>query len=176
MKRILVVIAVAACGHGSGGGGGTGAVTDTEAEQICTDDCQHQLTCGDIVEADVPDCVTSCKGDMVGWARADAIEEVFDCRVALACGASGDGCTLGVDPLPIHQEWEDKCRVQLATCVDPTEIDQACEVSPGANDIGIFRFIAPAIMTELIACLDGADCTARLQCVQDTLDAHGIDF
>lgn len=177
MRNFAILISVAAACGGGGSGGGA-PITEDQARSICTPDCQREIDCGNTTD-DLATCTQKCLDDMVGWARVDAVETIFDCRSALACGASDDGCVLEVQPLAIHQQWEDKCRVQLATCVStPADLEGLCEVSPDpANDnIGFFRFVAPAIMTELIACLDGADCTARMTCVTDTLAAHGIDF
>lgn len=165
---------LAACG---GGGAGTGALSADQAQGICEQSCEYEASCG--TEDDVAGCTTDCVDQVVGWFRADAAQSLVDCQSELACTAEDDQCLLDVEPLAIHEEWEQKCRAQLAECApDPTQLDEACEVSPDPanDDIGFFRFIAPEIMAELIDCLDGADCNARLTCVQASLDAHGINF
>ena len=125
---------MAACGGGSGGGGGTGAIDQAGAEEACRGDCQHDFDCG--TETDVEACVSSCAAEFVGWARADAVEIIFDCFAALECNANDDACQNNVSPLAIHEEWEAGCKTELAACVDPAEIDAACSASPipGASD------------------------------------------
>jgi hypothetical protein len=167
---------LAACGGGKGGAPGSGALTAETAEPICRQGCEHDVTCGN--ESDVELCVTDCIAEVVGWARGDAFDTLSDCAAALECGANDDQCLQEVQPLPIHEEWEARCRTDLAACIDPSQIDAACEVSPSASsdDVGFFRFIAPEVMEEIIACLDLADCTMRLDCVQAELEEHGINL
>jgi len=175
----LVILVVAACGGGSGGGSvfGTGPITDEQADEICTADCQHDIDCGS--GNDLASCVAGCKEDVVGWARADAVDAVFDCQLALECNASDDACLGLVDPLAIHEEWEAACRTDLAPCAEtPGELDGFCEVSPSPADdeIGFVRFIAPPIVEEMIDCLPLPACDARLDCLQSVFASHNIDF
>lgn len=162
---------------GGGGGADSGALTAPQAEAVCEQRCAYQVSCGR--EDDVESCTPRCVVDLVGWMRADAAAALADCLVSQPCTEDDDQCLFeGVGPLAIHQAWEDACRSQLVGCVDPMLLEGMCEVTPDRanNAPALFRFIAPEIMTELVACLDGADCTARLTCVEDTIEAHGIDF
>lgn len=173
----FVMMAAATCGGGSGGGiGGTGPITQAQADQICMDVCAKEVECGS--ETDVESCIPTCADDFVGWARADAVQTLASCFIAAPCGTGDDECLASIQPLPIHEEWEAGCRSELAACLDQTDIDAACEVSPdpGDNDIGFFRFIAAPIMEEIIDCLAAPDCTARLDCIQGVLEVNGINF
>lgn len=175
MKKLALMILVA-CGGGSGGSFGTGPVSQAQAEDICTAECQHDIDCGNETDP-LAACVADCAADMVGWARADAVEEVFTCSAALECNASDDECLLGVQPLAIHDEWETACRADLGACFDtPEETDSLCEVSAGSDDIGFIRFIAPAIIEEMLDCVDGSDCNTQLTCLQAVFESHNIDF
>lgn len=171
----MIVIALAACGGGSGGGG-TNQVTPEQADALCTRGCNHIVTCGG--SSTLPECVADCTGDTQAW-RQDALLTLVDCLETQMCSDAPEACFAEIDPLPIHEEWETKCRAQLATCVtDPTQLDGFCEVNPDpANpEVGFIRVIAPAIMNELIACLDQPDCTTRQTCLQSVADAHNINF
>lgn len=126
-----------------------------------------------------PRATSSCVAEISGWVRGDAAEIIFECFAGLACGENDDACASLVEPLAIHEEWEGRCRTAMATCVEtPDQLDGLCEVSPSptSDDIGIFRFIAPPIMEEIIDCMDAADCNARITCVQTVLDAHNVDL
>lgn len=175
MKKVLLVF-LAACGGGQGGGLGTGPISQAQAESECQAVCQKDIDCG--VETDLASCVARCAQDFVGWARGDAVSTIFDCVLAAPCGTSDGECLGDVLPLAIHEQWEAGCRSELAACLDPQQIDFACEVSPSPLDeeIGIFRFIAPAIMEDIIACLDAPDCEARLTCVENVLETNNINF
>ncbi len=167
---------VAACGGGSGGSLGTGPITQAEAEEVCSADCQHDIDCGSTEP--IADCIAGCTADMVGWARGDAVDAIFECSAALACDASDDVCLSEVEPLAIHEEWETACRADLAECLEPAEIEGVCEVSPSATDedAGFVRFIAPVIVEEMIDCLAAPACQARLDCLQNVFATHNIDF
>lgn len=174
--RKLVLMVLVACGGGSGGAFGTGAVSQAQAEEICAADCQHDIDCGDETDG-LAACVADCTADMVGWARADAVEEVFTCSAALACTESDDECLLGVQPLAIHDEWETACRADLAACFDtPDDVESICEVSAGSGDVGFIRFIAPEVIEEMLDCVDGSDCNTQLTCLQGVFESHNIDF
>ena len=134
--------------------------------------CQHDFDCGD--ETDVELCTTGCAGEIDGWVRLDAAELIFECFAALACDVSDDGCVLQVEPLAIHQEWEDGCRAVLAPSCTDFDVE-FCEVS-GASDSALWRVVAPEIMQEVIACLDAADCTSRFACIEGVITQYGIDF
>jgi hypothetical protein len=171
----FTIILMAACGGGSGNGAGTGPVTAEQAQDLCETDCQHNIDCGS--GQDLASCTTDCVEDSVGWARADAMETIIECNAALACDASDDQCLLEVQPLAIHEAWETACRRDLATCLaEPADAEGICEVSPVSEDVGFVRFIAPAIVDEMIDCLGAADCTARQSCLSATFEAHNIPF
>jgi hypothetical protein len=179
MRTVLVLAVVAACGGGgSGGGGGTGAIGQADAEELCSADCQRDIDCGTETN-DLATCTQNCASEFVGWARADAVDEIFTCFAELACGENDDACAAGVEPLAIHEEWEAGCLSELAECIPPDEIQVACSASPIAgesDDAGFWRFIAPEIMEEVIACLDEAVCDDRLTCVEGVLELHNINF
>ena len=173
---IIALVMAAACGGGSGGGlGSSDPITAAEAEPLCRGDCQRRVDCGS--DSDVAACTTACVGDIAGWARGDGVEALLACMAELACDANDDACILEVSVLAIHQEWEDRCRATMVTCfTEPGELDAACGVTaPVPSDAAFFRLIAPEIMTELVACFDGADCTTRIDCVGAALEAHGIN-
>lgn len=175
MRKLALAVVLTACGGGSGGGiGGTGPITQAQADEVCRGICEHEVECG--TEIDVESCIPSCADDFVGWARADAVQTLANCFTATACGTSDDSCIGLVDPLAIHEEWEAGCRTELAACIDPNQIEEACSVQSDGGEGGLFRFIAPAIMEDIIACLDGADCEARLTCIEQVLDVNGVDF
>ncbi len=174
-KLVIAMMVAAACGGGSGGSLGTGPITQAEAEEVCTADCQREIDCGN--EQELAACVTNCTQDMVGWARADAVDTIFSCTAALGCDASDDECLDDVLPLPIHEEWEAACRSDLGGCLEPTEIEGVCEVSPvGDSDAGFVRFIAPEIVEDMIDCLAGPACEERLGCLENVFATHNIDF
>ena len=170
-----MVLFVVGCG-GSGGSLGSDAISQSDAEGFCTPDCQQQIDCG--TETDLASCVSGCTADMVGWARADAVETVFECTAALACGADDDPCLLEVQPLAVHDEWETACRANLGTCLEPQDVEALCEVtgSVETDDLGFVRFIAPDIVEEMIDCLDGSACGTQLGCVEAVFANHNIDF
>jgi hypothetical protein len=177
--RIFIGLAfvLAACGGGSGGGSGTGAIGQAEAEEYCRADCQRDIDCGTETN-DLETCTQNCAGELVGWARADAIQEIFECFADLACDANDDACAAGVDPLPIHEEWEAGCIAKFTECI-PDEVEVACSASPipgEIDDAGFWRFIAPEIMEEVIACLDEPTCEGGLDCVTAVLEANNIDL
>jgi hypothetical protein len=165
------LVFLAACGGGDGTS--TRAITTDEAEELCRLDCQHDADCG--TEDDVELCVTGCAGEIDGWVRVDAAETIFECFAALACGEIDDGCVLEVEPLAIHQEWEDGCRSVLAPSCPEFDVEM-CEVSTSFDEAALWRVVAPEIMQEIIDCLDAADCTARLGCIEGVITQYGIDF
>jgi hypothetical protein len=174
-RRYLIALMVMAVGCGGGSGGlGTGAISAAQVEPLCAADCQHSIDC--FGEDELAECTMDCVDSLAGWARGDAVETLLACSIALPCEESDDVCLLEVEPLAIHQEWEDKCRSTLVTC--GVDLDAACEVTATAENeaAGFYRVMEPALMEELIDCLDGVDCTARLQCSQSVLEAHGLRF
>ena len=88
--HLALAFVLAACGGGSGGGLGTGPIEQAEAEELCRADCQRDIDCGE--EFDLESCTARCADDVVGWARADAVQTIFECTAALACGQTDDGC------------------------------------------------------------------------------------
>lgn len=173
------MVLVAACGGGSGGGLSSAAISAEDAEVICTADCEHEAACGDT--QGIALCTESCMDDMVGWARGDAVQEVFECRNALACDESDDACVLLVEPLAIHREWETTCRAQLPSCFTTTaELDAFCQVDPPTpgqtGDVGLWRIIAPEVMEDLIGCLVGTDCQTQDDCIAAQFEIHGINL
>ena len=179
MRLALATFMVAtACGGGSGGGSvfGTGPITDAQAEEVCTADCQHDIDCGST--QDLATCVTDCKQEMVGWARADAVDTIFDCQIANACDAGDDECLDLVQPLAIHNQWETECRANLGECAPtPEDLDGICSAtSTGDGDAGFIRFIAPPVIEEMLDCLPLPACDARLDCLQGVFQSHNIDF
>jgi hypothetical protein len=174
MRLTTLLVVLAACGGGEGGGLGVSrAITADEATPLCMADCQHDIDCGDTNELAL--CTQSCVEDFVGWARADAVDTFLSCSAMLTCDAVDDTCGANIQPLAIHNEWEAGCRANLAACID---VQLACEVSPDpANtEVGIFRFIAPEIMPDLIACLGVGDCQTQVDCVGMQLELHNINF
>jgi hypothetical protein len=181
MKRLsLLLMAIAwACGGGGGNRLGPGAISESQAEPICRDYCEFEVACGR--EIGVEECVDDCVGDVAGWARGDAVQTFFECAVSVGCTGNDDACLDDIQPLAVHQQWETACRAQLgvaAQCLSREEEDVICEVSPNPadDDIGFVRLIAPPIVEEMIACLNGADCEARINCLIATFERYNIDF
>lgn len=175
-KLAMTWVLAAACGGGSGGGFGPGPLTEAQADELCRSNCQHDIDCGS--DQSLEACVASCVGDVVGWARADASQAILECATALACDLSDDACFAEVQPLPIHEEWEVACRSNLTECVDPTEVERLCEVTPNlqAESVGFVSLIIAPIVEEMIGCTAESACQARLDCLQAVFATHGIAF
>ena len=167
--RLVVVILGAAAGAaltGCDDSRGTGAVSSSEARSDCSTICQSEDACSG-VETDVDACIQACADDIAGWERADASETVAHCIAGLDCADDEALCDDLVKPLAIHRTWSQKCSMLLAVCdgVDPA----SCAVDGVDGEDSLTRFIAEPIMKKLVACLDLADCAARLECTQTEL-------
>jgi hypothetical protein len=167
---------VGACGGGRGGGLAPRAITEEQATPLCEADCQRKINCG--IESDLTFCTNDCVQRFVGWARGDAVDSFLDCTAALTCDMFDTApCTLGIRPLAIHEEWETKCFPALTGCVgEPGSESEVCEATPDGTSFFVISMIAAEIMPELIACLDGADCDARVNCLTASFEAHHINF
>jgi hypothetical protein len=177
MRSLAVMMVVLGCGGGgSGGGGDVDPLTAEQAQPLCMDDCQRRFDCGG--EPDVAACTSRCVDEVVGWVRADAAVDLFACVAALGCDGDDDRCILEVSLLDAHLEWQSRCLATMAECFPGTgELEQNCTIDAGAaTEAAFFRLVVPAIMTELTACFDGADCAARISCVDSVLEANGINF
>lgn len=173
--HIGVAFALSAVAYACGGGdGNTGPLTEADATALCERGCTYDIMCGS--EQTQADCVSDCVMELSGWVRADAYESLIECQEGVACDDNDgeDACFLMVEALPIHHEWEEGCKTQLAGCSD-IDVTTDCDVD-SERDSGLFRFIAPAIMEEFIDCLDAADCEARLTCIQTVAAKYNIDF
>lgn len=163
---------LAACG---GDDAGPEPLDTATRDRLCQADCDRLVAC----EPDrvLAECIASCQGDLAGWVRTDVALDVFDCRAALACGASDDACVT-CSPTDAHQRFETACRANLATCdVNP---DSFCAVTITAatqGDAGLVCIITPDVVDELTACIpDGVTCAAATTCLQGVFTQHGIDF
>lgn len=157
-----------ACGSD---GPGSGPATFSSAQGPCEQLCEAEIRCGN--PETLGECTAECQSEVDGWVRQDALETISDCLSALECTADEDQCLAMVPPLSIHEEWRDACLQQLGTC-DGIDGD-ICAIDPGSGDEGIIRLFAPVVVEEMIACLDAADCVARLQCIQGVFAKYGID-
>lgn len=158
-----------ACGSD---GPGTGPATFASAQDSCEQLCEAEIACGN--PETLGECTADCQSEVDGWVRQDALETVADCLAGLECTADEDQCLAMVPPLAVHEEWRDRCLQDLATC-DGIDGD-ICSITPGSGgDAGIIVLFAPVVVEEMIACLDAADCVARLQCIQGVFAKYGID-
>ena len=58
-----------------------------------------------------------------------------------------------------------------------TDFDiQICEVDPAQGAEAPWAIVAPEVMRLIVDCLDAADCTSRLACVETVITQYGIDF
>jgi hypothetical protein len=174
MKRSSILLAILA-GCGGGDGLGSEAVTAEQAEAPCRQSCEWEIECGDATDLDA--CVDQCVDTISGWYRGDALETVIDCVTALDCEADQSPCGQEVEPLPIHEEYEEACRAGLAGCFEPDQLEATCEVSPdpGDDDIGIPRYWGSDVVEDLLACFDEhAECDPLVTCLQGVLIAAGF--
>lgn len=170
---ITFALGLSICAYACGSDGpGTGPATFSSAQGACEQLCEAEIRCGSTETQG--ECTADCQGEVAGWVRQDALESVSDCISGLDCAADEDQCLAMVPPLSVHEEWRDKCLMQLATCEG---IDGGiCSITPGGSgDEGIIVLFAPVVVDEMIACLDAADCVARLQCIQGVFAKYGID-
>lgn len=160
----LFVVA-AACG----GEGGAGPVDQSTAEDGCQQICDYDVACGDTAD---PACVQECTDDVVGVFREDVFLDAVECVTALECDASDDICLTQCEPTSTHQQYEDRCREELAACgVTGDGLDESCEVTPMVeSDIGFFCILATPIIEDLLACFDEPDCQAIATCQQAVID------
>ena len=168
----VVLVMVVACGGGAGAG--SDALTEAEARPLCEAACTHDVEdCGD--DQSIAECTAQCQAEFaMGWFRGDAATAVLRCYATLACDAVEDACFAAVEPLAIHREWETACRRELAGCT--SDLDGTCGVEPGQDsDVGFYRYFTPALMEDLIACLNEATpCIDELACIRTQLMAHGV--
>jgi hypothetical protein len=165
MRRVLVLVLLVGC-HDKAD---TGAVSEGDAEVLCTRGCSYDIDC---LGADVDTCIADCIDSAAGWVRHDALEAEQNCIADLPCDEDPGTCGSRVRPLDEHRAFADKCDAQLAEC--SSLIDCTVEFDPEDPSAGFLRFAAPSVIAELSACLDGADCTARLDCVTAVFDTYGI--
>jgi hypothetical protein len=172
MRRVVVLLPFL-LGMGCGGSADpTAPVTSEQAQGSCKIICDHELACG----STSTECLKRCSDNVTGWTRRDAMEDQAACTAALDCAQSDVVCLAEIEPLAIHRDWETACRAQLPTCVTRGELEELCTVDYDATNVGLglLRFAAPVVITELIACTDGIDCSARFTCVNATLDKYNI--
>jgi len=166
MRRVLVLLLVAGCHDDPTD---SNVVTDGDAEALCTKGCSYDVDC---LSADLDTCVTSCVDDSAGWVRHDALEAEQNCIAGLGCDEDPGVCGARVKPLAFHHDFQTKCEAQLADCT--SLIDCTVDYNPDDPGAGVLRFAAAPIIDELSACLDGADCTARTDCMTSIFDMYGI--
>jgi hypothetical protein len=168
MRHSVLIALLVGCGGGDGGDP-TRAITAEEARPLCEATCQHRIVdCGQLGD-DLASCTAECVDESAGLFRRDAFEAFYECAAALPCEESDDPCLRFVEPLPIHLEWEAACRTNLAACND---FEPAfCDIA--SDETGVVRLLAPDIVSELIACLDGSGCEPQLDCLSAVFEAHG---
>lgn len=157
-----------ACGGGDGGN--TDPVTVASAQPGCSSICEQEIRCGSTNT--LAECTSECQMGIDGWVREDALEAFADCATNLTCEADSDTCFSMISVLDVHREWSMKCNAQLSAC----DIDQdICAIQHTSGDEGLILLFAPVVVEEMITCLDGADCAARLTCLQNVFTKYGID-
>ncbi len=159
-----------------GGGDSTGPVSMDTAQEGCAADCQHRIECGSTEP--LAACTAECVASVTGVIREDVFNDVVDCTTQLACGASDDACEALCSPTSAHERYEAACRAVFGSCLDPTELNDLCSVTPtGSGDAGAFCYFAPVIIDEFTACVPaGATCEAAITCFQNVATAHNIDI
>ncbi|MGE0871160.1 MAG: hypothetical protein AB7P03_21525 [Kofleriaceae bacterium] len=132
---------------------GPGPISQSEAQELCRDTCQHDIDCGN--ELDLEQCAQDCSLGVSTWVRADAFTDLQECFAALECNAGDDECQLECKPTSTHEAFEEDCRAKVTECQLPD--DSGCETSPSvSSDAGFYCFVTPSIMKELQACFDEA--------------------
>ena len=159
-----------------GGGDSTGPVSMDTAQDGCAADCQPRLDCGSTTP--LAACTAECVAPVTGVIREDVFNDVVHCSTQLACGASNDACEALCTPTAAHERYEAACRGVFAACLDPTELNNLCSVTPtGSGDAGSFCYFAPSIIDEFTACVPaGAACQTAITCFQNVATAHNIDI
>jgi len=172
MRRWLpLALAIAA---GCSDAPGRGPITSSEARDECTKSCEYEVDC---LAEDQQVCVDDCVTEVVGWARHDAIATLSSCRAGLTCDEDTSSCLEKVKPVDFHRKFQDACRAGLDGCASiDIDVDCAIEYSPDSDDIGYFRFMSEPVIDELIGCFDGADCQARLDCMEAVYAERGIQL
>lgn len=158
---LFVSLSLAGCG---GDDHGTGPLTATAARELCRVGCEYDASCDPAVNVEA--CTSACGTVGAGYLREDAAFALSDCKASLACTEDDDVCVEKIEPLDVHHRWEERCGTQLAAACDVSH-DDMCNVDPteGEDHNALVTMAAPAVVEELIACLDLADCEARLTCV-----------
>lgn len=147
-------------------------ITPGEARDLCTKSCSYDVDCE---QGELESCVDDCVVEVGTWARHDAIATLAECRADLACDLDTATCLEKVRPLAFHHRFQEACQVGLDGCPDvDLTVDCAIEFSPDGDDIGYFRFMSEPVIDELVACFDGADCAARLGCLDAVYLERGI--
>ncbi len=164
----MILVILTACG---GDGPGTEPLSAADAHATCTGLCEHQLGCQTQPSQTLAECTARCEGDVVGWVRTDVFADYEACVSGLACGASESPCEV-CQSTTTHEAYETRCREVMSTCLDPTEVDNVCE----AGNTGDICTIAPAIVTEMTACLADGVCAAAVECLAGVYTAHNIDI
>ncbi len=169
----MTKLGLAALGLLAGCSPNVGAVSTTGAESDCRISCDFEASC---LDQDLDTCTSDCVDYVAGWIRADALEKYAACHGALACDADDDECLVQITPLAVHKTWEKRCRAQLADC--DVDLEAMCTASfdPSLPTSGFIRFVTPTIVEKYVACLDEADCTARVDCITAVSDSYGVDF
>lgn len=172
-KLIVVglLLSFAACG----GDRGTGPLSESQAREICRDGCEFDAACGQIPADGIEDCVRRCGTDGAGFVREDAAFELSDCVMSLGCDAPNASCFDELEPLEVHRRWEERCGVQLAQACGQDH-DDLCNVDPLEGDAfnNLVLVATPSVVEDMIACLDLADCEARVTCFDDVIES-GLD-
>ena len=126
-------------------------------------------------------------GDSTGPVSMDTAQDgcAADCQHRIDCGSTTPlaectaECVASVcTPTAAHERYEAACRGVFAACLDPTELNNLCSVTPtGSGDAGSFCYFAPSIIDEFTACVPaGAACQTAITCFQNVATAHNIDI
>ncbi|MBX3160043.1 MAG: hypothetical protein KF773_29005 [Deltaproteobacteria bacterium] len=148
---------------------GTGSLAETRS--ACAQGCAWESDCN---LADFDLCVDQCVEDAAGWERQDALAAENACIARLSCDEDPDDCGAYVEPLPEHLAFAQKCTAAIAACGAEDDVDCSVTFDPDDPDAGLVRYMTPAVVAQLSACLDAADCTDVVDCIDDVYDAYGL--
>ena len=160
LHYVTWIIALGACG----GGSDAGPLSAAEADEGCTISCRRNLECdaqADPLEA----CVADCR-DEIQILRRDVFWDAIDCLRDTPCDGDESRC-LTCEPTELHLRFADRCRAQLAACLDASELAVTCEVDyTDFEDPGVVCLLNTDIISDVMDCLDRPDCASRLACIE----------
>jgi hypothetical protein len=149
---------------------GTSAIAG--AQSACEAGCAWDADCS-LVDFDA--CVDDCLAD-ASWQRPEAVAAENACVARMSCDEDPDDCGAYVEPLAEHVAFEAKCTAALTACGLDDELDCSATFDPDDPDAGVVRYMTPELVATLSSCLDLADCDAKVDCLDDTLDPYDFEL